>query len=294
MKRIRVVFLVGCAWMLALCTAAPAMAETPVNIGVIAKRGAAQTMHAWQETAKYLSEKLGRPFRIVPLNFTQMEPALQNRSIDFLLPNPAFFVRFQEKYHLKALVTMVNKKGIYGLDKFGSVLFTRKDSKITNLQDIRGKRFMCVKFTSFGGAYMALRLLKESGIDPEKDCAAYTEGGTHDKVVMAVLERRTDAGTVRSDTLERMEAEGKIRMDAFRIINPVNDGFLFAHSTRLYPEWPFVACQTADPKLARSVAKALMLLKSSHKAMKDAKVYSWTYPASYSDVAACLRIVRAL
>jgi ABC-type phosphate/phosphonate transport system substrate-binding protein len=52
---------------------------------------------------------------------------------------------------------------------------------------------MCVKFTSLGGAYMALRLLKESGINPEKDCAAFTEGGTHDNVVMAVLQRRADA-----------------------------------------------------------------------------------------------------
>jgi phosphate/phosphite/phosphonate ABC transporter binding protein len=294
MKSIRVVILVGCAWMLSLCAAAPSMAETPVNIGVIAKRGAAQTMQAWQETAKYLSEKLGRPFRIVPLNFTQMEPALQNRSIDFLLPNPAFFVRFQEKYHLKALVTMVNQKGIFGLDKFGSVLFTRKESKITNLQDIRGKRFMCVKFTSFGGAYMALRLLKESGIDPKRDCSAFTEGGTHDNVVMAVLNKQTDVGTVRSDTLERMAEEGKIKMDDFRIINQIKDGFQFIHSTRLYPEWPFAACGATDPKLARDVAKALILLKSTDKALMDAKVYSWTYPADYSDVTACLRVIGAL
>lgn len=189
---------------------------------------------------------------------------------------------------------MVNKKGIFALDRFGSVLFAKKDSKIMDLQDIRGKRFTCVKFSSFGGAYMAERLLKERGINPEKDCAAYTEGGTHDKVVMAVLNGQTDVGTVRSDTLERMAAEGKIHMDSFRIINQINDSFQFVHSTRLYPEWPFVACQTTDPKLARAVAKALMLLKHSDKAMKAAKVYKWTYPAKYNDVTACLRIVGAL
>ena len=294
MKIVSVIIFISLAWVLSVSGAEPALAEPPVNIGVIAKRGVEKTMQAWQETANYLSQKLGREFRIVPLNFTQMEPALQNKTIDFLLPNPAFFVRFQEKYHLKAISTMINKKGIFALDKFASVLFVRKDSNIIDLRDIRGKRFMCVKFTSFGGAYMALRLLKESGINPEKDCAAFTEGGTHDNVVMAVLDQRADVGTVRSDTLERMEAEGKIRMDSFRIINQINDGFQFVHSTRLYPEWPFAACQTADPKLAHDVAKALMLMKSSHKAMKDAKVYSWTYPANYSDVTACLRIVGAL
>ena len=153
---------------------------------------------------------------------------------------------------------------------------------------------MCVKFSSFGGAQMALRLLKESGINPDKDCSAFTEGGTHDNVVMAVLSHRADVGTVRSDTLERMASEGKIQMDAFRIINEVKDGFQFVHSTRLYPEWPLAACKHTSPELSRAVAKALMLIKSSDKAMLDSKVYSWTYPANYADVANCLRVIGML
>ncbi len=280
--------------LLFLFSTALAGAESPVAIGVLAKRGADQTMKAWQETGKYLTQKLHREVRIVPLKFVEIEPSLKHRNIDFLLANSAFYARFQEKYNLKAVVTMVNKKGIYALDKFGGVLFTRRDSNIDELQDIRGKRFMCVKFSSFGGAHMALRLLRESGINPEKDCASFTEGGTHDNVVMAVLRRQVDIGTVRSDTLERMAAEGKINMDAFKIVNEMKDGFQFVHSTRLYPEWPMAACQRCDAKLARDVAKALILLKSTHKAMTDAKVYSWTYPANYADVTACLRIIGAM
>ncbi len=291
MKKVSVIVL---SLVMLLSCAGLAAAAGPVQIGILAKRGADQTMKAWQETGNYLSQKLGREVRIVPLKFVEIEPVLQKRKIDFLLANSAFYASFQDKYNLKAISTMVNKKGIFALDKFGGVLFARKDSKINELQDIRGKRFMCVKFSSFGGAQMALRLLKESGINPRKDCAAFTEGGTHDNVVMAVLNRQTDIGTVRSDTLERMAAEGKISMDSFKIINEINDGFQFVHSTRLYPEWPMAACERCDPKLARDVAKALMLLKSTHKAMTDAKVYSWTYPANYSDVTACLRIIGAM
>jgi len=270
-----------------------AVAEPPIKIGVIAWRGAEQVMKGWNETASYLSRKLGRDFRIVPLEYLEMEPAVQNKTIDFMLPGPSYFVLYEKKYNMKAISTMVNRKGIYALDKFGSVLFTRKDSKISELQDIRGKRFMCVKFDSFGGAYMALRLLKESGINPKKDCAAYTEGGSHSNVVMAVLGGHADVGTVRSNTLERMAAEGKITLDSVRIIHQINDGFPFLHSTQLYPEWPFAACQTTDLKLSHNVAKALMLLKSTDRAMKDAKVYSWTYPADYSEVANCMRVVGA-
>lgn len=279
---------------LLVCWTNCVFAESSVKIGVLAKRGPEKAMQQWQATGDYLSKRLRRKVRIVPLKFVEIEPALQRRTIDFLLANSAFYARFQEKYNLKAISTMVNKKGIFALDKFGGVIFVRKSQRIYDLQDIRGKRFMCVKFSSFGGAHMALRLLKESGIDPKTDCASFAEGGTHDDVVMAVLRRKTDVGTVRSDTLERMAEEGKIKLDSFRIINEINDGFQFIHSTRLYPEWPFAACGTTDPKLARDVAKALILLKSTDKALIDAKVYSWTYPADYSDVTACLRVIGAL
>ena len=280
--------------MLFVCWANCAIAEPAVKIGVLAKRGASKAMQQWQATGDYLSKRLHRQVEIVPLKFVENEPALESRSINFLLANSAFYARFQEKYQMKAICTMVNKKGIFALDKFGGVIFVRKDSRIHDLQDIRGKRFMCVKYSSFGGAYMALRLLKESGINAERDCATFTEGGTHDNVVMAVLNHKADVGTVRSDTLERMADEGKINMDSFRIINEIKDGFQFVHSTRLYPEWPFAACGNTDAKLARNVAKALILLKSTDKALKDAKVYSWTYPADYSDVTACLRVIGAL
>jgi ABC-type phosphate/phosphonate transport system substrate-binding protein len=291
MKRVLIIVL---SLTLLVCWVNGAIAEPAVKIGVLAKRGAEKAMQQWGATGEYLSKRLHRQVEIVPLKFVEIEPALKHKTINFLLANSAFYARFQEEYQLKAICTMVNKKGIFALDKFGGVVFVRKNSRINDLQDIRGKRFMCVKFSSFGGAHMALRLLKESGINPERDCAAFTEGGTHDNVVMAVLNRKTDVGTVRSDTLERMADEGKINMDSFHIINEIKDGFQFVHSTRLYPEWPIAACGNTDAKLARDVAKALILLKSTDKAMKDAKVYSWTYPANYSDVAACLRVIGAL
>jgi hypothetical protein len=78
-------------------------------------------------------------------------------------------------------------------------------------------------------------------------------------------------------------------MDSFRIINEIKDGFQFVHSTRLYPEWPFAACGTTDAKLAREVAKGLILLKSTDKAMVDAKVYGRTYrPTTAMKPPACV------
>ena len=288
MKKINIIFL---SMLLFLSGVVTAVAESPVRFGVLAKRGTEKALQQWGPTGEYLSKRLNREVLIVPLKFVEIEPALKNQSIDFLLANSAFFAEFQDEYNLKAIVTMLNKNGIVAMDKFGGVIFTRNDSRVHRLQDIKGKSFMCVKFSSFGGAHMAMRLIKESGIDINKDCSSFTEGGTHDNVVMAVLKGRTEVGTVRSDTLERMAAEGKISLNSFKIINEVKDGFQFKHSTRLYPEWPVAACQNADPKVVKEVAKALMLLRSTDPAMVAAKVYAWNFPADYNDVKACLRVI---
>jgi len=266
-------------------------AQQNIRIGVLAKRGVAKAQAQWGPTADYLSKRLGTQCVLVPLKFVEIEPALKEREIDFLLANSAFYARFQEKHNLKAVSTMINRKKGIALKEFGGVIFVRKDSPVRKIKDIRGKKFMCVKYSSFGGAHMAWRLLLEKGIDPKTDCSAFLQGGTHDKVVLAVKSGKADVGTVRSDTLERMESEGIIRMQDFRIIDQMQDSYPFVHSTRLYPEWPFAACATTDPKLAKKVAKYLMLLKFSDEAMTASKVYKWTYPSNYAEVTECLRVI---
>ena len=60
--------------------------------------------------------------------------------------------------------------------------------------------------------------MKERGIDPYLDFTRLEFGGTHDAVVYAVRDGRVDAGSARTDTLERMDSEGKINIKDFRVI----------------------------------------------------------------------------
>lgn len=269
-------------------------AQQDIRFGVLAKRGVAKAQQQWGPTTDYLSKKLDINCVLVPLKFVEIEPALKNGEIHFLLANSAFYARFKDQYRLKAITTMINRKKDIALKEFGGVVFVRKNSPIKNIKDIRDKKFMCVKYSSFGGAQMAWRLMLEQGVDPKKDCTAFLQGGTHDNVVLAIKKGKADAGTVRSDTLERMESEGVIQMKDFRIINQMHDSYPFVHSTRLYPEWPVAACSITNPKLARNVAKALVLLNYSHEAMSAAKVYKWTYPSNYAEVTECLRVIGAI
>ncbi len=261
-----------------------------LRLGVLAKRGPAVARKKWGPLTQYLSEKTGYQVKLVPLSFRAIEPAVRTAKIDYLLANPAFYVRLEKKYQLKAIASLLNSRQGRALDRFGGVIFVRKDSPIRELSDLRGKKFMVVKLSSFGGAYMAFRLLLENGINPFRDLQVL-EGGTHDRVVLSVQKGLVPAGTVRSDTLERMEAEGKIRVSDFRVLHQVKDDFPFLHSTRLYPEWPFAALKHVPAEVNARVKQALLELKADHPAARAARIAGWVEPLDYTPVAECLRIV---
>ena len=83
--------------------------------------------------------------------------------------NPAFSKEVKKRFGGEAIATLINSREGKALKEFGGVIFVRADSPIKTLEDIKGKRFMCVKKSSFGGYQMALRTLKQHGIDPEKE-----------------------------------------------------------------------------------------------------------------------------
>ena len=267
-------------------------AQADLKIGVLAKRGAPEAMKKWGATGAYLSAKMGEQVTIIPLKFTDIEPAVVNKQIDFMLANSAFYVEMEKKHHVRAIATMINSNKGTPLKEFGGVIFVRADSPIKALTDIKGKKFMCVQRSSFGGAHMAQHLLLENGIDVTKDTAAYIEGGKHDNVVLAVKNGSVDVGTVRSDTLERMQDEGKIKMSDFRVLNQVKDSFPFAHSTRLYPEWPMAALATTDKAVADKMAAALTAMGKDDPAAQASKVVGWSAPADYTPVTNCLRAIK--
>jgi ABC-type phosphate/phosphonate transport system substrate-binding protein len=268
----------------ALALAPSSYAE--VTIGVLAKRGASRVLAQWGPMGEYLTEKLGETVVIIPIDFDLIESMVSKGRIDFLLANSAFFVEMEERYQARAIATLINAKNHRPLDRFGGVLFTQRESPVKTLQDIRGKKLMLVQRSSFGGGKMALRLLLDSGINTQM--LTLMEAGTHDNVVRAVQKGIAEVGTVRTDTLERMEAEGKIDMAELRVINSIRDDFSFVRSTRLYPEWPMAALVGTPARLGERMAKALKEMDPNMAASRAAYIIGWKDPANYCSVRKCL------
>jgi len=269
-----------------------AAAQAEIKIGILALRGAPKVMEEWTATGEYLTGKMGEPVIIMPLEFAAIEPMVKDGKVDFVLANSAFFVEIEKLYGAKAVAMQVNSADGKPVKEFGGVIFARKDSPINNLADLKGKKFMVTKASSFGGGQMAMRLLLQNGIDYRKDFAEFKEGGKHDNVILAVKNGAMDAGTVRSDTLEAMEKEGKISMSEFKIINQVKDSFPFVHSTELYPEWPMAAAKHVDADKVKKLGEALMAVKPDSDAAKKAGILGWAPPADFKSVRECLKALK--
>jgi len=269
----------------------------PVRIGVLAVRGIERCQEQWSPLAQYLSEQIsGRRFVIVPLAHDQVYPDVESGALDFVLANPAYYVGVERWYHANRIATLKERRSNGFYTRYGGVIFCRRDrDDIHGLKDLIGKSFMAVSETSLGGWLMARREFEENGIDPYQDFKPLRFGETHDRVVYAVRDRLVDAGTVRTDTLETLSAEGKIDLDDFTIfpsLHPEEGTPPYFCTTREYPDWPMAKLRNTPDDLAVKVAVALMQMPPDSPAAIAAHCGGWTIPLNYQPVHECLKALK--
>jgi two-component system sensor histidine kinase TtrS len=261
-----------------------AAASNLIKVGVLAKRGLEAAHNKWDATADYLSVRVpGYTFKIVPLTFEQVRPAVANREIDYILTNPSMYVELEINYDVSRIATLKNNINGNSSSSFGGVIFTRNSHPIIKkLDDIPGQTFMAVNEDSLGGFHAAWLEFLQAGIDPYSDFADLSFGQTHDAVVMAVRSGKVDAGTVRTDTLERMALEGLISLSDFRIIEKQYDpDYPFVISTQRYPEWPFGKLAHTSTDLTDQVASVLISMPANSAAAVSGRNLGWTVPLNY-------------
>ena len=271
--------------------------DIPLKIGVLAIRGKEQCLKSWSATAEYLTSNIpGRPFVIVPLNHSEINSIVEKGEVDFILTNSASYVELEYFFGANRIATLKERRLGRVYSQYGSVIFCRADRKdIRKLTDLKGKRFMAVSETSLGGWLMTWRELQEQGMDPYREFKELVFGETHDAVVTAVLNGFVDAGTVRTNTLEQLQAEGKISLEDFYTfprLHGNNNETPYRSTTREYPDWPMAEVKGTSDDLAKKVAIALLQMQPDSQAAKDAECDGWTIPLNYQPVHDLLRALR--
>ncbi len=292
---LRIVIFMTCLAGSVQC-AIPAFCAGPVRIGVLSFRPKQTTLAQWQPLTSVL--KLAIPeheFVVQALTYPELNAAVANQQLDFVLTNPGHYVLLKNRSKLSAaLATLADNEKNQRLSLFGGVIFTRITmNNINELVDIPGKTIAVPDMASLGGYQMQAYELSQLGIHLPKDAPLVITGMPHDKVVETVLAGHADVGFIRSGVLEEIEREGKYDITQIKIINKKNiPGFPEHVSTQLYPEWAFAAMSHIDLKLARHVAAALFTLENDQNATKAMGIHGFDVPADYTPVEELLRALR--
>lgn len=291
-----IALVLGVLLSIEMAPAASAAGARIIRVAILAHRGVDVAIRQWQPTMDYLSKMLpGYRFEIVTVDNDDIELAVASGEVDFVLTNPGSYISLESRQGVYRVATLIRSQPSGPQAQFGAVIFTRNhESKIRTLDDLVGKSFVAVHPNAFGGWQMAWREFKDRGIDPFTDFSHMEFSGfPQSRVVEDVLSGRADAGTVRTDVLERLIQQGRIRREDIRILNSVDAiGFYAMLSTRLYPEWPLAITRETDRNLAKQVVLALYSLKPGDSVLKAAGISGWTIPFDYTPVHDLMRELK--
>ncbi len=268
----------------------------PVKIGVLAFRPKPLTLAQWQPLTVVLKQALPEhDFVVEAFTYPELEQAVAGRQLDFVLTNPGHYVLLKKRNGLSSpLATVAADENGQSVTVYGGVIFTRAgQADINTLHDIKGKTVATATTNALSGYQVQAYELNRVGIRMPQGVKLLTTGMPHDKAVEEVLAGHADVGFARTGVLEGMAREGRLDLKQLKILNRQDiPGFSQQLSTRLYPEWPFVAMPHIDKNLARHVAAALFMLEENTAVTRAMGIHSFVVPADYSPVENMLREMR--
>ncbi|WP_166241425.1 phosphate/phosphite/phosphonate ABC transporter substrate-binding protein [Paenibacillus turpanensis] len=170
---------------------------------------AAETLEAKAKPLeKLLSDRLGIPVKVsVSTNYNTIIEAMDSKQVDvgFLPPNAyvlAHDVRKAADLLLQSqrfgVVEGTGKPTADLVDFYRAMIVVKKDSPITSIADLKGKKIAFQDVTSSAGYVFPAAEMIKAGVNPEKDVTGITVKG-HDKAILAVLNGEVDAATVFED-----------------------------------------------------------------------------------------------
>ncbi|MBF0168829.1 MAG: PhnD/SsuA/transferrin family substrate-binding protein [Alphaproteobacteria bacterium] len=294
-KRISVAKYIAAIFLSLLIFGSANAADQTLTLGVFAYRPKSEIEQKLKMLAIYLNGALpGHRLTVEILNSSEMEEALLANRLDFVFTNPSHFIELRSRNRLTGvLATQVGVEGGQETTSLGGVILTSADrGDINNLDDLSGKRIAIPGKSFFGGYHAQIFELLQANLPLPRD-SDLMEVGTHDKVIEALLSGQAEVGFVRSGIMETLLQNGKIAPGSLKQINKQSlPGFPFAVSTRLYPEWPFVALPHVSNDITRRIARSLLFITPDMAVAHEMNIAGFDVPSDYQSVEQVLRTLR--
>lgn len=142
---------------------------------------------------QYVKQSVGVTVKlVVPADLAEFEALLKSGQVDVALQDPHTYERLSRLFDQTMLLSTVATNGTASQS---GVVVVRKDSGITALSQLRGRRVLFGPRTSTPKWVAATLLFESAGINVDRDLTA-THGGCCEDIAFAVALRSVDAGVV--------------------------------------------------------------------------------------------------
>jgi len=267
----------------------------PVVMGFNPAENAETTEFNGKLFVEYYKKKTGYNAKtFVATDYTALIEALRSGQIDFAWLAPFSYVKAEKVANAHVLLKSVRK----GQAFFFSCIITRSDKPFTKIEDLKGKNMAWVDPSSTSGhIFPKANLLTKKNIDADKFFNRQIFAGSHDALVLSVINGTVDAGATFCDdakgsggawTQFLKSDEDKKKVKVLYVTDAIT-GDTMATSHKFMTEYKSVVDKTTALLVAmgkeeegKSILKAMYRIDS----MTPAK------PEDYEPVRAAARVLK--
>lgn len=183
--------------------------DNTLYFGFDLRLGPKEDVRIYSSFLRYLEGITGYHFRIhFTMRYEDTIDNLKNGITHFAAIGPLSYVVGKEKDGIKCLASGLNEED---KPEYRAVIFTRPDSDIMDLKDLKGRNFAFGSRYSTQGHLIPRKMLEDAGLTL-KDLKYYIYTGSHINTVRAVLNGDADAGGTQDILAKRLERDGKIKI----------------------------------------------------------------------------------
>ena len=184
-------------------------------------------------------------------NYDALVDAFVSREIDLAWNGPLSYVKIKRRLDTPCQVVAMRDVDIDFVTQF----ITHPDSDIMSVEDLKGKRFAFGDRGSVQAGLLAYHFLKQMGINPRRDLAAYTFYDERQPSVLSdemdvidqVRKRVYDAGAVSGVVLDKLKGEEEV-------LQPVRAIW----SSPGYSHCCFTAHSDLDPEISEKITEVFL------------------------------------
>jgi phosphonate transport system substrate-binding protein len=162
-----------------------------LRVGFVPAENAQEVARNAQPIVQILQENLKMEVQsFVATDYTGVVEAFRANKLDIAFLTPASYVLANGEANVRVIL----KSHRRGRAEYYSAIITHADSNIRSLADLRDRTFAFGDPLSTSGHIFPRKMFAENGINPTKDFKRVIYSGGHDATVLAVLNRKVDAG----------------------------------------------------------------------------------------------------